>query len=297
MIAENYKWGATDDGNIQLVNVETADYDSVEQPEIVYKYRCWHNSKSPFHDNILLNNEIYIPSPSEFFDKKDCSNPTRYDILNHDERVVLCQRILRNKHPRYNEDAILRLAKSYAESPRLQDKAWMEEVDRRNWNDYNKFTGVFSVTDNELNPDLWGAYGDNFKGICYGFDTKLITQDVGFKAGGLVSYVEELPVIHPFDEFPKMFFKRVFCKTKEWEFEQEYRLMTNDYLPRTRPFRESTLREVIIGHNMPEKYVNEIIMHLGQRQTGVKLFQTEPIKNFLSRKEIVVKSTKNLAKQ
>src|SRR5690606_31522137 len=104
------------------------------------------------------------------------------------------------------------------------------------WGDYNKFTGIFSVTDSSLNSDLWDMYGDNYKGICYGFDTRLIAQDVEFKGGGLVNYVEQLPIIHPFDEFPIMLFKRVFCKTKEWEFEQEYRFKTTDYLPRIRRF-------------------------------------------------------------
>lgn len=286
MNAETFKRRTNEDNSFQLVKAEMGDRETIDHPEIVYKYRCWHNQQSTFHDNILLNNEIYIPSPDEFVDKMDCRNPTRYDILTHDERITLCQRILKSIHSKYNEATILRLAKIDAESPRLKDKSWMDEVDRRAWGDYNRFTGIFSVTDSSLNAKLWKVYGDNYKGICYGFDTAAIIEDVGFGGGGLVHYVDELSIIHPLDEFPIMFFKRVFCKTKEWEFEREYRLKTADYQPRIRQFQESTLKEIIIGHEMAEECIPEIIANLNLRQHRTQLFQTVVSGRGLTRKEI-----------
>ncbi|RQP19278.1 MAG: DUF2971 domain-containing protein [Parapedobacter sp.] len=251
------------------------DLASVQKPTVVYKYRNWKNLSNPLHDRVLFENELYIPSPDRFEDVKDCRNPTRYDLLTNEERLGWCRNFFRRLHPRFNDVAIDRMAKEWADMPHLTDKQWIDKVEQDAWKKYNEFTGILSVTDELLSAPMWEKYGDLFRGICYGFDTMALINDVSLKGGGLVHYADELPIIHPLDEFPLMFFKCIYCKEKKWEFEEEYRFKTTDHHGnRVRKFQESTLVKVIFGHEMPKGYLDEAIGVLSGWQQKPTLFQT-----------------------
>lgn len=274
MQANDYRWQKMEDGSIQLLKVELVDLESVPKPPIVYKFRNWRNLANPKHDNVLLDNELYIPSPDRFEDVKDCRNPTRYDLLIDVERLSWCKNFFRRQHPRYNDTAINRMAEEWASKPHLADKQWIDKVEQDAWKKYNEFTGILSVTDHPSNQSMWEKYGDSFRGICYGFNTAALINDIGIKSGGLVHYVDELPIIHPLDEFPLMFFKRIYCKERKWDFEEEYRFKTTDYYPRKRKFSRSTLVEVIFGHKMSKEHLNAAIATLSDWQDKPRLFQT-----------------------
>lgn len=46
-----------------------------EVPQVLYKYRDWDN---PEHKKVLTDCTLYLASPRDFEDKKDCNVPEKY---------------------------------------------------------------------------------------------------------------------------------------------------------------------------------------------------------------------------
>lgn len=78
--------------------VNNGTFDDFEIPETVYKYRDWDKEH---HDRFIKNREVFMSSPSLFFDEKDCKNPIRYDLLNEKQCVEFYINISKRENPSF----------------------------------------------------------------------------------------------------------------------------------------------------------------------------------------------------
>lgn len=190
-----------------------------DDPPILYKYRSWSND---FHKKLITEPSIYLSFPSDFEDKLDCKNTVRYDILSDNE---IFKKILSNlpeeeiKSLSFYEKVNIAL-EDYIKSP-IRDPFKRFELERIFEIKFNNEFGILSLTANPLNLKMWNKYGDNLKGFCIGYDSKLLFNFIG--GGGQVLYVDELPIISPYDHFLVQAHKQIFYKLRKWEFEDEYR--------------------------------------------------------------------------
>ena len=258
------------DDSLKPVLIDYVDLENVQKPEIVYKYRSF-NKGDIYHDNILYNNHIYMSAPSDFEDQFDCKNPTRYDILNEEETKEWISRKVREQHPKYNDRAVDNLVSELQARNKFKDEKWMAEFDEYEWKSYNDLTGIFSVSENSLSEEMWVKYGDNHKGVCYGFNTNTLIKSCGLGGGGNVIYVPELPLIHPFDPIMVQATNRVFYKTDDWAFEQEYRLRTFTRAGRIRIYSDEVLKSVILGKDFDLSQLPIIIEQLVLKGRHAKL--------------------------
>ena len=250
------------------------DWDELEafnKPSIVYKYRSW--NKSVLHDNLLLKNQLYLSAPADFEDQMDCKNPTRYDLLTEQETKLWIERTFRKLHPKYSDNALQRHVNFYFARNGFQNQSYLERNRASEWEAYNKMAGVLSLTVNPLNEALWAKYGDRHTGIAFGFDTSKLVRSTKIPRGGLVQYVNELPIIHPFHPVMEQVFIRVYFKTKEWTFEQEYRLNDFTASPRLRYFSDESLVKVVLGAEFDQLQIPILKKHLTSKGGHIRLHQ------------------------
>jgi hypothetical protein len=82
------------------------------------------------------------------------------------------------------------------------------------------YYGVVCYSTNEHNILMWSHYADNHKGMCLVFDVPNPIDKYLFK----VNYLEDLPNIkYDMKEFLPEIRKIITTKSKDWEYEQEYR--------------------------------------------------------------------------
>lgn len=128
---------------------------------------------------------------------------------------------------------------------------------------------------------MWRDYGANHTGFCVGYNLKI--PALFNKGGGDVRYYDKLPIIIPSPIHDKLhtmkqFHDQYFSKLKQWEFEEEYRLLKRFPEPATAAHRTITLPdeallEIIFGAKIDPKHKKEIMEFANEHLPKVKLLQ------------------------
>ena len=237
--------------------IEYIDGIQFKHPSILYKYRNWSN---PLHQKILKENKIFLASPRDFEDIYDCNIPEKFP--SKDELYDFFIDKARKEYPQWTRQQRRQFAREWAKkSPLANPKLLSNLIEEYNQEFNNRF-GVLSMTADCNNDEMWFKYGDEFKGVCIGFDTSLLFERVG--GGGEVQYVEELPIIDFVkDDFKSRHVKNIYYKEIKWSFEKEYRLhkmwqhnVTND--ERNIELPTNCIVKIILGKKMPLQDREEI---------------------------------------
>lgn len=109
---------------------------------------------------------------------------------------------------------------------------------------------VLSLSATPLNMQMWAHYANNYDGICFEFDRKGI-----FTKASAVEYIRKpfATVYEPeFEEMEKIINQNFFYKSKHWDYEREYRIVSKTeekYIQ----FNKSQLTGIIIGSKAMER--------------------------------------------
>jgi len=234
------------------------DFDELILPETIYKYRTWSND---IHKTIITDQVVYMSSPMDFEDTKDCRSLKRYDLLSDDEIYNY-----------YFQNSLIKFPERTRQQHRLFAREWFkkslmhhpEEVLKMQLEHLQEFAdifGVLSLTANPTSEKMWTKYSEDHYGICVGFDPQIMFPYLG--GGGSVEYYDELPIIYPNDSFDVERYKQIFCKEKKWEFENEYRT-TKTYREvasledRIIKLPKECFKEIIFGYNATDATIDEI---------------------------------------
>lgn len=228
-----------------------------QHPAILYKYRDWNNS---FHKKVLLNNSLYLASPKTFEDIFDCNVPEKFPTKGELYDFFLAKSKKDNPYGKRQEDR--RFARYWSVYSPLANPSQLKKMIENFNQEFNDRFGVLSLTANCHNDDMWKKYSNEHKGVCIGFDTKLLFECIG--GGGEVQYVDSLPTIDFVnDDFRTKHIKNIFCKEKKWEFEQEYRLhkMWKENITdneRNIKLSNECIVEILLGKSMSEEDKDEV---------------------------------------
>lgn len=235
-------------------------HDEIDAPEIIYKYRTWDNE---FHKRFITEREIFLASPNTFEDELDCKNPTRFDLLDDRQIFEFYFKDSKQLNPHFNRSQHRDFAKKNSKYASFRDKRTLEKWQKETFDQYCKRTGILSLTANPNNPKMWEKYADNGKGICIGYNSQNLFKFLG--GGGKVHYMDKLPTIlpFPFTSHEEALFKRVYCKTSFWSFEDEYR--TNMFWPNGASIHDRQIKldkecfaRVILGDNLSNLEIEDI---------------------------------------
>ncbi len=238
-------------------NITLADGSNFESPHILYKYRDWEDEN---HKKILQNNAIYLASPKSFEDNMDCNLPEVFPKKEELKKVFYKKSLEIN--PTFSRQEHRKYADYWSKnSPLAHPKQLALLIEDFN-KQFNERFGVCSLTADPNNDAMWNKYANNYKGVCFGFDSDKLFSVVG--GGGEVIYTETLPEIDFInDNFTEKHAKNIFLKEQKWDFEKEYRLHkfwanTPTQSERNITLPKGCLVEVILGKNMSEENKEEI---------------------------------------
>lgn len=199
----------------------------------IYKYRAIDSNTF----RILICDEIYFASPSQFNDPFDC-NIVPIPWATYQEMEEFC----RKHFPGHSDEEYQEMADKYVKKlPETIYKSLRADVDKM-----RKKLAICCFSQVNNSSLMYSHYADKHKGLC-----------LEFKVSGHSFYDSLLQVYYP-DEFPQIrFFKRdreamleaqVLKKQQEWKYEKEWRIIKVDE-PGFYKFPSEFLTGIIFGLN------------------------------------------------
>lgn len=247
--------------NERKITVNYSKLDDIELPPIVYKYRSWSDK---YHKRFLSKREVFLASPKTFEDELDCHSPTRFDLLTKQQIYDYFLWSSKRDNPNFTRQQHRKFARYWSKVSDVNHPEIVKQFMDKSVQEYYEHEGILSLTENWNNDEMWKKYGDDGKGICIGYDTKIMFRYLG--GGGPVEYCDELPIVmpEPFMEFAEALRNRVYFKLKKWEFEEEYR--TKKFWPEPISITDRQIqlpieafKKIILGDNISDSDKAEII--------------------------------------
>jgi Protein of unknown function (DUF2971) len=247
---------------------------------LLYKFRDWKNEN---HKKLLREREIYFPSPNDFNDPFDCFLMLRYDLLPDKEKKLKYEEFYRSSHPDASTSEVQLHIKRW-ERLKLIETNYLLSNSEKMLRDNNERIGILSLTKTKTPILLWSHYANSHKGFAVGFDSKMLIENILYSFNFIhidarytdVDYSTDYPIIIPSktnDIETKL--KPLSTKSKEWSYEQEYRIILFDG-PRERlKLKPNVFSEIILGCNIEQKDKNEIVTITRTNFPNVRLFQAK----------------------
>lgn len=234
------------------------DFEELDLPDILYKYRTWTDE---YHKTILTNQIVYMSSPYDFEDPKDCKSQKQYDFLMDKDIYNHYFKDSQERNPERTRQQHRKHARGWFKKSPMRHPEYIQEKQKKHLQDFSAHFGILSLTANPNSHPMWLKYSDNHNGICIGFNPKLMFKYLG--GGGKVDYYDELPIILQNDNFEEEHYKQIFCKERKWEFEEEYRTHMVYKEIATKKDRQIEIPkecyvEIIFGFNTTIEFKNEI---------------------------------------
>jgi hypothetical protein len=225
-------------------------------PAIIYKYRDWNNAN---HRRILSHGELYLSSPKGLNDPFDCRVTPNFGVLDSDEKIWEYLEILGDRHRERLAKRGLKpedFYKEQFEELKSKKKEVQERWDKDAYAGQDSRYGVLSLSARWNSILMWGHYSASHTGFCVGFHEQKIADSGKFGRGGLITYSNDFPQIHPKDDYsPERGFTETFTKAKDWQYEEEYRLFKFLKSPdesRIATLDPSFFAELVLGLNFPD---------------------------------------------
>lgn len=239
-------------------------------PKIVYKYRDWNNSN---HKKILLGQEMYFTSPKDFNDPFDCRITDDLSLITTEE----IPGFIKIKVDIAIREGLFDESQSINASRQLRDKfiyleKMQKEQDAITYQIQDDCYGIFSASARWNSILMWSHYANNHTGFCIGYKEEILRNYLiacgHLVKGGQISYAEEYPKMKPKPDFSPhdalmKAFKQTHTKSREWEYEEEYRIVKTISDPFTEEQRKIHIplfcvSEVIIGMRIAKTHEDEI---------------------------------------
>ncbi len=211
-------------------------------PPILYKYFVFNEHTR----HIFENNEVYFHSPDMFNDPFDSKVRIIYEGSDEERRSRLVQ-AWQSAGLKGGLDDMQARARECVKGGK--DVTTVVEASRISEEQTWRWMGIFCMTAKKDNILMWAHYAGRHKGFCLGFRT----DDDFFKEIYRVKYPPDgkRPCCNAIRRFePKEVADATLTKAKDWEYEEEYRIIDHRGGPGVRELPPALLSEVIIGCRM-----------------------------------------------
>ncbi|WP_339865868.1 DUF2971 domain-containing protein [uncultured Algoriphagus sp.] len=267
----------------------------MKEPDIIYKYKDFTEEYSRM---VFTKNELFLSSPESFNDPFDCRIPPCLKLLGTKERSFeYAARILNTQKSQITAlgNEFDKVSDDYKNLMWNKPEVVQNVISQITFDVQNKILGVLSLTNKWNDILMWSHYGNNHKGICYGFDLKALQNSKEFTYGGFVHYSNDYPLIDPIKSIEiEAASKQTHHKASNWKYEEEYRLVKIydndiDQFSEKRKFTipDSFFKEIIIGARFPESEFQNIISLAETKQVALYKAKKVDWKFELQRERIV----------
>ena len=243
-------------------------------PQTLYKFRDW---KDDNHQRTLTGGEFYFAAANTLNDPFDTIVPIRFDHGSHDVYLERCIKHLRRLGCRHNDEFIRKTAEDQLRIRNPKSEETLKEQQEFTLRYVNNNFGICSFSTRNDSILMWSHYADNHRGFCVGLDTdplESVFQKVTISGPVLELHPVNYEIKFPFldgllDENGEAFRKKLITKSKEWEYENEWRGLLVSYpskeqlsageLERVVSVPLEVITEVILGAEMPDEQKDDIV--------------------------------------
>lgn len=235
--------------------------------EFLYKYRAFNENNEHYMERIFTHNELYFPSPRQFNDPFDSKVQLSFEGTKQEWRRYLRELYKKcrpdwNREQRLAEVEQIMKEKRYKRIPRDVAKSYLDEM------------GVFCMSEKNDQVLMWSHYCEGHTGLCLEFRATSTTPFFGRALK--VKYPENYPDVNFFrssrDEKTEAV---LLTKAKDWEYEQEWRIIDHQTGPGVYTFPGELLTGVILGCQIQKENRNKIRTWLKNRNPRPILYQAE----------------------
>ncbi|WP_378954886.1 DUF2971 domain-containing protein [Pelosinus sp. sgz500959] len=240
-----------------------------EKPRHLYKYCHWNK----YARKILWNNELYLNSAKNFNDPFDSCIMFNLKGSNDEWFRATIDMIAELSKRKLTQEEKEEWKKKiyFADTDELKDSR-REFVEQLVMGKTRTNSGICCFSKEKDNILMWSHYAKDHTGICLEFDY----SNPAFPPVRKVIYEENYPPINIVDINNKEKITDLyFTKSKDWEYENEYRISNVDVINDTIEFDPQILTGVICGEAMKEKDVKQLIRFLSCRSTPLTLYKAE----------------------
>ncbi len=234
---------------------------NIMQPNYLYKYR----TLDEYSEKILLNNEIYIPSPLEFNDPFDCK--FNYDI---NTSVKYLRKQLREQYPSFSNEQLNEAVEWQISLETHKDPTQWKEVKTQSMNNLLNRVGVYCLSETNDNILMWSHYSNGHKGFCLEFNLNSYLS-----RAMKVKYQKKYPALEftGNEDQDKIFFDALlFTKSDFWCYEKEWRVIepmgSGAY-----QIGDDDLNGIIMGCQISDQHRTRIMYMIEKRKNKPKLYQ------------------------
>jgi hypothetical protein len=254
--------------------------ESIIIPKSLFKYG--HFDENGYYKNVFAKNAFYFSSPAKFNDPFDCRVFPNYEIGSDKAIIKKLQEHIKRENPALSSAMVSRLAQNefsknikIIRSPELMVDRMKEVID----NSY----GILSLSETNDNLLMWSHYSKSHQGYCVEFNTNRINEIVKNYLLILkelilfhkISYESEYPLLNPYlpSFTTEEYLRVVTTKSKDWEYEKEWRLVYYDNANQLLDFPDDIIKSIYFGVNCSSDRVKECIELLRVRKSIPELFQ------------------------
>ncbi len=214
--------------------------------EYLYKYTP-HNNDSRKYE-IITKSQLWFSKTESFNDPIDSKLDYRQQY-SYSEIEEFYKNFLRDK-PNHSQ-SLAEILQNWG-----NNSSFIEQLNRV-FDKYRKELGVLCFSKNPENILMWSHYANNHKGIVYQFKPDLFLNAKTSSFNGL-PYKVEYPKDRSYEllsyaktrkEKKDQFAKELLTKAKDWEYEEEYRMIDFEIFEndRNKNFKKESLISIIFG--------------------------------------------------
>ncbi len=265
---------------IDIMQSKTVVLPDIGAPINLYKYRSWCKKKDSPDDKVIVDNELWFSSARNFSDRNDAKFRFRYDLMSLQDCINRAYHLSYLDAPEMiGTDRICRAQKFGGKT--YERFRTPNEVALANQNLTGNAIDTFGILSTCTIPDsykMWQEYGDNFKGICVGFNVETLIGDLnknGIRCNIMpILYYDEYPEIIPDGEVDCIELTFLLKEREKFLWEQEFRIWT------TKPNLAAKVSnivytEVYVGYNMNRDKRKKLFKQLS-KYSNVSLFEATP---------------------
>lgn len=213
----------------------------------LYKYRPLTGDGREFTRQIIVDRELYYPSPNELNDPCDLRFKVSMDGARQDNSL----RGTPEEHCAYVQQ-------------------WLN-------NGAYKNIRIFSFSEASNIELMWIRYAENLSGVCLEFQVPLDLElhDVKYPDSRPVFYFADLDeATHDAQRFRDSIIATLTTKTDDWKYEREWRCIVFDGVNK-RPLSRITLSGVVFGCRTSDKDRDDVLNWLDEGNHDVALYECQ----------------------
>jgi hypothetical protein len=238
-------------------------------PREFFKYRSISGTSALWLERTICHDEIYVGTSEQFNDPFDCSPIFDMDYTEADLRA-LASRVISKNRPEIGATEIQNAIESFIRTASGFNREEANEHLRLAHETRVKAgTGVYCIADKPDNLLMWSHYADSHRGVCLGFDPERFPFDVAQQ----VTYSLERERVLPSDDHDEKLRKALLCKSKDWEYESEWRIVDPFHPTGSRRIHPRALQSIILGALISDQNKQQVLAWSGTRTYQPKIFQ------------------------